>query len=580
MKIDGLRFKTREFGRLAPLFALCLGISTLCATKSTTADHKVDQSTDLFRDGNIPKIHIEVPEAGMATLRKYRWKWGGNEDERIPVAATVKEGQTIYTNVALRLKGAAGSFRPVDQNPGLTLNFDKWADGQRFHGLQKLSLNNSLQDQTFCSDKFSRELYLKAGVPVPRAGHARVYLNGRDLGLYVLTEGWNKQFLHRFFKNAAGNLYDCGFAGDINSPRMHVNCGDDPTNQLDRAELLQAAKEASKKKSLDPLLPVLDVDRFLRLIVLDALTWNWDGYSIGHNNYRVFHDVDSGKMIFMPHGLDQMFWRPDDPIMPGGKGTIATAVLASSEGRRRYMDVIRQFTGDFFNSTALTERVREISANIEPVLKDIGPATFARQQRAVDQFCNLVIFRCASIRTQLAGSSNLWTMEIGQSRNIAPASWKSQDASADSGGSLHLNSHGNGGPQAAQTTVWLEAGYYRLEGRVRTKGVKISSGEQSSGAGFRVVSLRKPTAGVNWDWFPYRESRDYEVRGEMPSPIGRNDRLIGDSDWKPIAYDFELHQPMADLQFLCELRAEKGEAWFDPDSLRLTRRSPPKVVKP
>ena len=115
---------------------------------------------------------------------------------------------------------------------------------------------------------------------------------------------------------------------------------------------------------------------------------------------------------------------------------------------------------------------------------------------------------------------------------------------------------------------------------MRTKGVKISSGEQSSGAGFRVVSLRKPTAGVNWDWFPYRESRDYEVRGEMPSPIGRNDRLIGDSDWKPIAYDFELHQPMADLQFLCELRAEKGEAWFDPDSLRLTRRSPPKVAKP
>src|SRR5437879_6534439 len=104
MKIDGLRFKRRQFGRLAPLLALCLGIGALAAAKSTS-DHKIDQSTDLFRDGNIPKIHIEVPEAGMATLRKYRWKWGGNEDERIPVAATIKEGQTVYTNVALRLKG-------------------------------------------------------------------------------------------------------------------------------------------------------------------------------------------------------------------------------------------------------------------------------------------------------------------------------------------------------------------------------------------------------------------------------------------------------------------------------------------
>ena len=42
----------------------------------------------------------------------------------------------------------------------------------------------------------------------------------------------------------------------------------------------------------------------------------------------------------------------------------------------------------------------------------------------------------------------------------------------------------------------------------------------------------------------------------------------------------ELHQPMADLQFLCELRADKGEAWFDPDSIRLVRHAPPKTSKP
>src|SRR5258706_16214032 len=105
------------------------------------------------------------------------------------------------------------------------------------------------------------------------------------------------------------------------------------------------------------LFPYTTLFRSIRLIVLDALTWNWDGYSIGHNNYRMFHDVDSGKMVFMPHGLDQMFWRYDAPIMPGGKGTIATAVLASAEGRRRYLDHVRHFMADFFNSETLTDRV-------------------------------------------------------------------------------------------------------------------------------------------------------------------------------------------------------------------------------
>ena len=171
-------------------------------------------------------------------------------------------------------------------------------------------------------------------------------------------------------------------------------------------------------------------------------------------------------------------------------------------------------------------------------------------------------------------------MEIGKSRNIAPETWKSQDSSPESGGPLHLKGSGSGGPQPAQAIVWLEAGYYRLEGRVRAKGVKPSSGDRSAGAGFRVISQRKPTDGVNWDWFPYRESRDYATRGEMASPNGSNDRLIGDSDWKTIGYDFELHQPMADLQLFCELRADKGEAWFDPDSIRLIRRAPPKTTKP
>ena len=97
----------------------------------------------------------------------------------------------------------------------MTLNFDKNAKGQRFHGLSKLSLNNSVQDPTLISEQFSREMFLKAGIATPRASHAVVELNGRDLGVYVLVEGFNKQFLRRHFKNAEGHLYDGGFLKDV-----------------------------------------------------------------------------------------------------------------------------------------------------------------------------------------------------------------------------------------------------------------------------------------------------------------------------------------------------------------------------
>src|SRR5205814_289689 len=97
---------------------------------------------------------------------------------------------------------------PLRGLPAFTLNFDRFVPGQTFHGLKKVHLNNSVQDRTFLSEKISRELFEAAGVPVPRAGNAQVALNGRPLGMYVLVEGIDKQFLRRYFDDVSGNVYD------------------------------------------------------------------------------------------------------------------------------------------------------------------------------------------------------------------------------------------------------------------------------------------------------------------------------------------------------------------------------------
>src|SRR5262249_35289285 len=152
--------------------------------------------------------------------------------------------------------------------PAFTLNFDKFAGGQRFHGLQKLSLNNSVQDPGYVNEQLSRGIFLKAGVPVPRATHARVGLNGRDLCLYVLTEGWDKEFLKRHFKNPNGNLYDGGFVADIDK-ELTTNVGDNRKDQSDRKALLEAANESNLTNRLARLEKVLDVDRFLTFVAVD-----------------------------------------------------------------------------------------------------------------------------------------------------------------------------------------------------------------------------------------------------------------------------------------------------------------------
>jgi spore coat protein H len=566
-----------EYGRRKVWLPVLLAAASVCCQPALwAASSKKAAADELFSSAVIPHLQIQIPPEGMATLRQYFWSRSGNPEDRVPVPGTVREGDTVYTNVAVHLKGAAGSFRPVDTKPGLTLKFDKFAPGQRFHGLDKISLNNSVQDPTYITDKLCRELYAKAGVPVPRANYATVELNGRRLGLYVLTEGWDKTFLKRHFKNLEGNLYDPPQGYDIQRPLRAVS-GLHPQDQSELRALAAAATNADVAGRVAQIQKLVDFDPFLTMITLDVMTWNWDGYSINKNNYRVFHDVDRHRLVFMPHGMDQMFWNPDGPIVTGRNGLVARGLLQTAEGRRLYLDRFRQLRAGLFRVDAITNRVNELAARIRPAIAKEGLLTGWPHDRAVAQLQQRIMLRAQSIDEQLADVTHLLNLQTHQS--IPVTGWISRTVSGRPGfdptseaGALHISAK----PSAAGawgTRLWLEEGAYVLQARIKTRGVVPGGDPLLAGAGLRVLSPRKRSAGVHWSWFPYHESRDFVHRGEVAPTNSIKTRLVGTRDWTEVKYEIELRQPIADLEVLCELYAEAGEAWFDLKSLTITRQT-------
>jgi hypothetical protein len=515
--------------------------------KPKKAQQAATKTTNFFNNAEILRLRIEIPEKGMEILKKYQWTFGP-QAEREKVQATIREGNTVYTNVSLVLKGAAGSFRSIDDKPALTLNFDKFADGQNFHGLQKFSLNNSVQDQTYVSEQFSREMFLKAGVPVPRATHARVELNGRDLGLYVLVEGWDKEFLQRHFKNPKGNLYDGGFLKDV-SDELSTNAGENPKDQSDRKALVEAVNESDLSKRLARLEKVLDVERFLTFVALDVMLWDWDGYALNKNNWRLYHDLDKGKMVFMPHGLDQMFWKPAGSILPPMQGLVAKAALQIPELRQRYFGRIKKLRATVFDVGAMTNRVRQIAAKVRPVLAEAEPKEIKQYDKGVADFCDAIARRAASLDTQL--SHPIEPLKFDESGTAPLAGWVSKtdfgrptlSQATDAGpkGALRIGTKDGSSIGSWRTGVWLEQGRYKLEGKVKTQGIAADPGDPRGGAGVRTKTSR-------------------------PEKY-----LLGDSDWKPIALEFAVSDPLTEVQILCEFRGAEGEAWFDLDSLKVKR---------
>ena len=125
------------------LLALWL-VLLACAPSASAA--KPEPGTDLFTNGPVLRFKIEIDKAGMDSLRK---------DPRKFARAKITEGANVFTDVAAHIKGAAGSTRGVDDKPALTLSFGKFTPDQKFHGLRKIHLNNSVQDASYSTEYLS-----------------------------------------------------------------------------------------------------------------------------------------------------------------------------------------------------------------------------------------------------------------------------------------------------------------------------------------------------------------------------------------------------------------------------------------
>jgi spore coat protein H len=129
--------------------------------------------------------------------------------------------------------------------------------------------------------------------------------------------------------------------------------------------------------------------------------WDWDCYAMCRNNYRIYHDPTTDKIVFMPHGLDQIFHNPDGSILPVMKGVVARAVLETREGRRRYYERMAMLLGNGFTSERMTRLVAERQGRIRPVLLELNPNAARKHDLAVARLQDQIHERIASVRQQL-----------------------------------------------------------------------------------------------------------------------------------------------------------------------------------
>ena len=494
------------------------------------------KATDEFFNGPVRKLEfVWEPE---------EWEYLKQNNRRYAecdIIETMPDGTTkTYKHAAVKLKGAAGSFRGPDDKCGMTISMDKYKGADRFNGMDKFHLNNGAQDGSFLNEMVGGEWCRAAEVPASRCTHVLVKLNGRELGLYVFKESFTKDFLSYFYENNEGSFYDGHFIAEVDGA-LEKQQGD-PKDKSDLKALADAAKIGDPKAKWAALEKILNVDQFLRSLALETFTCHWDGYNFNRNNYRVYFDPKTGKANFFCHGMDQLFTDPGGPVVRDPGSLVGQAVFSNPEWKKRYREIAEEIYNKVLKGRDWDARIAEQGKRIIEALQKQNPQWAKDYQGQITGAQQRVAARIAAIGKQFGDMPKPFNWVNGVAK--VNKQWRGEgggtldEVQLDGQPCLHIRADANAAA-SWRRVVNLEPGKYRLEVMARTLNV-----EDTGDASGRAVGLRISGA-----------VRSAGVKGTTP--------------WQKLAYDFD--STGADVILVAELRAPKGEVWFQTESFQLVR---------
>ncbi len=131
------------------------------------------------------------------------------ENEEYALCAVVIDNEA-YQSIGIRAKGNT-SLSTVSQmgsdRYSFKLEFDHYDKGKSYHGLDKLCLNNLIQDNTMMKDYLTYRMMGEFGAKAPLCSYVYLTVNGEDWGLYLAVEGVEDAFLQRNYGRDHGELY-------------------------------------------------------------------------------------------------------------------------------------------------------------------------------------------------------------------------------------------------------------------------------------------------------------------------------------------------------------------------------------
>lgn len=271
----------------------------------------------------LSRLELELPEASRAALTGPDAEWDTLTKRR--VCATLHTPYGTLTDVAVRLKGKRhNSYQPLEGKPYLELDFAHCAaetGRTAVSGLAKVRLYNQWQDASQVQRYLGYWIWRRLGHPAPRAGFARLAIDGEDKQLYGVSEIVDAAFLAQpewGFAGGTGNLYEGEYGLDFTADDVPV---------IEREQVLTATPDdlqaiadvvdravGATPSDLEAELVEARMPRLHDFLALEVAIGAREGYSFVQNNWYLYTEPDTQRSHLIPWGFDQVLY--DLSIMP------------------------------------------------------------------------------------------------------------------------------------------------------------------------------------------------------------------------------------------------------------------------
>lgn len=270
----------------------------------------------LYTLDEVPRIDIIIHPDSLKEI--YDFPESNREYKAVFVFKSSGLHDTVY-DIGFRLRGNTSRY---SNKKSFKVSFNTFTKGGKFEGVEKLNLNGEHNDPSSSRAIIYWYILRKAGVAGARANHVQVFINNNYYGLYTNVEHIDEEFVNTYYGNKKGNLYKCLWPADLTwlgpaqSEYKYMN-GDHRAYELkineqtddysDLVNFIKTINLTSANQLECETEKIFNVQDYLKVVAVDVMTGNWDGYIYNKNNFYLYNNPSSGLIEYIPYDVDNTF---------------------------------------------------------------------------------------------------------------------------------------------------------------------------------------------------------------------------------------------------------------------------------